>query len=97
MIKQGAKEERRASICKLERERNLQFRPKRARAQSIPTMNAHLRLQALKDMKEDLLMQQEIVEHNPNDLELRVKIHDYNFNDINREILIDPLLMAPDF
>ena len=55
-IKNGAREERRASIHKLEQEKNVQFHPKRDRSKSIPMINMNLRLLALKDMKEDLLM-----------------------------------------
>jgi len=56
MIKNCAKEDRRQSIQKLEMEKNLQFHPKKDRSKSIPTININLRLEALKEMKEDLLM-----------------------------------------
>jgi len=55
-IKNEAREERRQSIHKLEMEKKVVFHPKKARSSSIPTINMNLRLKALKDMKEDLLM-----------------------------------------
>lgn len=55
----------------------------------------NLRLQALKDMKEDLLMRKckisnEIEDH---ELELRIPVMEYNFNDIKRRIMPQPLIM----
>lgn len=44
MIKQGARDERRLSIHKLEKEKNLSFHPKKDRSKSIPTININLRL-----------------------------------------------------
>ena len=90
MIKQGARDSRRQSIHKIEIEKNLVFHPKRDRSKSIPTINMNLRLQALKDMKEDLLMrrckiQDEIGE---DEIELKVAINEYNYNDIRRDIMI---------
>ena len=89
-IKNGAREERRQSIHKLEMEKNLMFHPKKDRSKSIPTINMNLRLKALKDMKEDLLMRKskisdEIME---NDLEVKVPVMEYNYNHIKREIMI---------
>lgn len=86
MIKQGAREERRQSIHKLELEKNLQFHPKRDRSKSIPTINMNLRLQALKDMKEDLLMRRCKIsdEIDDQELEINVRSMEYNFNNINR-------------
>ena len=55
-IKNGEREKRRQSIHELEKEKNLNFHPKRDRSKSIPTINMNLRLEALKDIKEDLLM-----------------------------------------
>ena len=102
MIKQGAQDERRMSIHKLEQRKNLLFRPKyeKNRSKSIPTINANIRLQALKDMKEELLMQKTMqsFEFGADELEPRVLIHEYSFNDIKRQILPHPVhqLVYPD-
>jgi hypothetical protein len=95
MIKQGAREERRQSIHKLEIEKNLVFHPKKDRSKSIPTINMNLRLQALKDMKEDLLMRKCKVldEIADNEYELRVQINEFNYNDIKRRILPKPIMV----
>jgi len=89
LIKHGAKEERRNSIVKLEIEKNLQLRNKKDRSKSIPNISINLRVEALKDMKEDILMRQckisdEILD---DEMELVVPILEYNYNDIKREIL----------
>jgi hypothetical protein len=55
-IKNAHREQRRQSIHKLENEKNLQFHPKKDRSKSIPSINMNMRLEALRDMKEDLLM-----------------------------------------
>lgn len=90
-IKNGVREERRASIHKLEQEKNIAFHPKRDRSKSIPIINMNLRLKSLKEMKEDMLMKKSRVgdEVNSHDLELRVPILEYNFNDIGRKILTE--------
>ena len=94
MIKQGARDERRQSIHKLEIQKNLQFHPKRDRSKSIPTINMNLRLQALKDMKEDLLMRKCKIsdEIEDEELELRIPVNEYNYNDIKRQILPKPII-----
>jgi hypothetical protein len=43
-------------------------------------------------MKEDLMMQKEIAEKEDGGQEVRVLIHEYNFNDINRHILSRPIV-----
>lgn len=55
----------------------------------------NLRLQALKDMKEDLLMKKCKIsdEINEDELELRVAINEYNYNDINRQIMSKPIVI----
>ena len=95
MIKQGAREERRKSIHKLELEKNLSFHPKRDRSKSIPTINMNLRLQALKDMKEDLLLRRCKIldEIEKDELELKIPIKTYNFNNIKRKILYQPIMV----
>lgn len=55
-IKNGVREERRQSIIKLEQEKNLNFHPKKDRSKSIPIINMNIRLKALKEMKEEILM-----------------------------------------
>ena len=91
-IKNGAREERRASIHKLEQEKNIAFHPKRDRSKSIPIINMNLRLKSLKEMKEDMLMKKSRVgdELIPQDFELKIPIMEYNFNDIGRKILLEP-------
>lgn len=77
-------------------EKNLVFHPKRDRSKSIPTINnMNLRLQALKDMKEDLLLRKCKVsdEIDENEFELKVPVLEYNFNDIKRKIMHRPLIM----
>jgi hypothetical protein len=93
-IKNGAREERRASIHKLEQERNIQFHPKRDRSKSIPMINMNLRLLALKDMKEDLLMRRGKIsdEIDEEELELQVPVMEYNFNDIKRDLVEKPYI-----
>lgn len=46
----------------------------------------NLRLQALKDMKEDLLMRKCKIsdEIDDDELELKIPLNEYNYNDINR-------------
>lgn len=52
----------------------------------------NLRLEALKDIKEDLLMRKSKIsdEINPDEEELVLPVMEYNFNDINRPILLEP-------
>ena len=58
-------------------EKNLLFHPKKNRSKSIPNLNIKVRLNVLKEMKEELL-----IKPFP-----QVKVNEYNFNDINREII----------
>jgi hypothetical protein len=54
----------------------------------------NLRLQALKDMKEDLLMRKCKIsdEIEENELELRIPVNEYNYNDVMRQILLKPII-----
>ena len=51
----------------------------------------NLRLKSLKEMKEDMLMKKSRVgeELTSHDLELKVPIMEYDFNDIGRKILLE--------
>ena len=91
-IKNGAREERRASIHKLEMEKNIAFHPKRDRSKSIPIVNMNLRLKSLKDMKEDMLIKKSRVngEIIPSDYEPRAIINEYNSNAMDRKIIAKP-------
>lgn len=91
-IKNEAREVRRQSIHKLEIEKNLVFRPKKDRSKSIPTINMNLRLKALEHMKEDLLLRRSKIkdEISKDDYELLIRIQPYCYNDIKREIMIEP-------
>ena len=91
-IKNGAREERRASIHKLEMEKNIAFHPKRDRSKSIPVVNMNLRLKSLKDMKEDMLIKKSRVggEIIPSDYEPRALINEYNSNAMDRQIIGKP-------
>ena len=73
-------------------EKNLQFHPKKDRSKSIPTINMNLRLEALKDMKEDLLLHRCKIseEIDENDVEVVLPVLGYNFNDIKRKIMPQP-------
>ena len=95
-IKNGAREERRASIHKLEMEKNLLFHPKNSRSKSIPTINMDLRIEALKDMKEDLLMRRSKIsdEITEDELELLLPVIELNYNDINRKIMANPIIVS---
>jgi hypothetical protein len=55
----------------------------------------NLRLQALKDMKEDLMMRRCKIldEIEDEDVELKIPINNYNFNDIKRKILPQPIIV----
>ena len=55
-IKNKPIEERKRSIVKLEEEKHLSFHPKNGRSKSIPHINMNLRIEALRDMKEDLMI-----------------------------------------
>ena len=83
---------RRQSIHKLEIEKNLIFRPKKDRSKSIPTINMNLRLKALKHMKEDLLLRRSQIkdEISKDDYELVIRVQPYCYNDIKREIMLEP-------
>ena len=65
------------------------FHPKRDRSKSIPIVNMNLRLKSLKDMKEDMLIKKSRVngEILPKDFELKVPVHEYAYNDMQRNIL----------
>lgn len=56
----------------------------------------NLRLQALKDMKEDLLMRrgriQDEIEEDEN--EIKIPINEYSYNDINRHIMLKPIVQT---
>lgn len=94
-IKNGAREDRRQSIHKLEIEKNLQFHPKKDRSKSIPTINMNLRLEALKDIKEDLLMRKSKIsdEIKPEEEILLPPVMEYNYNDIRRYIMAEPIIV----
>jgi hypothetical protein len=66
-IKNGVREERRQSIIKLEMEKNLNFHPKKDRSKSIPIINMNIRLKALKEMKEEILMKKSKIAEEIND------------------------------
>ena len=66
-IKNDVREERRKSIIKLEMEKNLNFHPKRDRSKSNPIINMNIRLKALKEMKEDILMKKSKIAEEIND------------------------------
>ena len=91
-IKNNIKEERRMSIHRLELEKDLNFHPKKSRANSQPEIKVSVRLEALKDMKEELLLRrckiaEEVLEDEP---EIKIPTLEYCFNDINRKILDQP-------
>ena len=67
-------------------EKNLIFHPKKDRSKSIPTINMNLRLKALKDMKEDLLIRRSKISEEivPDELAIEVPRMLYNFNYIKR-------------
>ena len=99
-IKNEAREERRQSIIKLEQEKNLNFHPKRDRSKSIPIINMNIRLKALKEMKEEILMKKSKIaeEINDEDISCKVPVMFYNHNDIRRDILHKPfqILIKPE-
>ena len=92
-IKNGAREERRNSIHRLEIEKNLVFRPKRDRAKSIPTIHNNHRLKALREIKGQLTTNENKIpeEFTANDFEVSVPVHEYCFNDIKRDIMDAPV------
>jgi hypothetical protein len=67
-------------------EKNLIFHPKKDRSKSIPTINMNLRLKALKDMKEDLLIRRSKISEEivPDELAIEVPRMMYNYNYIKR-------------
>ena len=67
-------------------EKNLIFHPKKDRSKSIPTINMNLRLKALKDMKEDMLIRRSKISEEivPDELAIEVPRMLYNFNYIKR-------------
>jgi hypothetical protein len=73
-------------------EKNLIFHPKKDRSKSIPTINMNLRLKALKDMKEDLLIRRSKISEEviPGEYAIEVPIMEYNYNFIKREIMEQP-------
>lgn len=99
-IKNGAREERRNSIHRLEIEKNLVFRPKRDRAKSIPNIHPNLRLKALREAKGEMMVNENKIpdEFTANDFEVLVPVHEYSFNDIMRDIMDAPVeeLCYPD-
>ena len=66
-IKNEAKDVRRESIIKLEQEKNLNFNPKKDRSKSIQVINMNLRLKALKEMKEEILLKKSKITSKVND------------------------------
>jgi len=94
-IKNAAREQRRQSIHKLENEKNLQFHPKKDRSKSIPSINMNMRLEALRDMKEDLLMRRWLIsdEIKKEEVELKVPVLEYCYNDIKRQIMPKPIIV----
>lgn len=71
------------------------FHPKKDRSKSIPTINMNLRLEALKDIKEDLLMRKSKIsdEINPEEEQLILPVMEYNYNNMDREIMERPILV----
>jgi len=71
----------------------LNFHPKRDRSKSIPVINMNIRLKALKEMKEEILMKKSKIADETNEEELNffVPVMFYNHNDIQREILSQPI------
>jgi|TARA_B110001450_G_C17498286_1_gene431188 hypothetical protein len=55
----------------------------------------NLRLEALKDIKEDLLMRKSKIsdEINPDEEQLILPVMEYNYNNMNREIMERPILV----
>lgn len=55
----------------------------------------NLRLEALKDIKEDLLMRKSKIsdEINPDEEDLVLPVMEYNYNDINRFIMPEPIIV----
>ena len=73
-------------------EKNLNFRPKRDRSKSIPISNNNMKLKVLKEIKDELMMKecQAANEFFSGDYEIKVPVHEYSYNDINREIWNQP-------
>ena len=73
----------------------MNFHPKRDRSKSIPVINMNIRLKALKEMKEEILMKKSKIAEEINDEEVNcfVPVMFYNHNDIQREILDKPVEM----
>ena len=94
-IKVGARETRRASIHKLEVEKNIAFHPKRDRAKSVPFMNMNLQLKSLRDAKEDRLIAKSRVDGEilAADYEPRALVNEYNSNDMGRDLVPKPYRM----
>jgi hypothetical protein len=92
-IKSGLKEERKRSIFKLEQEKNLVFNPRKGRSQSLPNIHAQFRVKAIKEMREDILLAKYTApnEFKQNETLSKVRVSQFNFNDIGREILEQPV------
>lgn len=71
----------------------MNFHPKRDRSKSIPIINMNIRLKALKEMKEEILMKKSKIadEINDEDTISVVPVLFYNHNCIYREILKKPV------
>lgn len=67
----------------------MNFHPKKDRSKSIPIINMNIRLKALKEMKEEILMKKSKIAEEINDDELncQVPVLYYNHNNILRKIL----------
>jgi hypothetical protein len=67
----------------------LNFPPKKDRSKSIPIINMNIRLKALKEMKEEILMKKSKIadEINDDELNCQVPVLYYNHNNILRKIL----------
>jgi hypothetical protein len=67
----------------------LNFHPKKDRSKSIPIINMNIRLKALKEMKEEILMKKSKIadEINDDELNCQVPVLYYNHNNILRKIL----------
>ncbi len=67
----------------------MNFHPKKDRSKSIPIINMNIRLKALKEMKEEILMKKSKIadEINDDELNCQVPVLYYNHNNILRKIL----------
>ena len=67
----------------------MNFHPKKDRSKSIPIIDMNIRLKALKEMKEEILMKKSKIadEINDDELNCQVPVLYYNHNNILRKIL----------